>query len=93
MTDEVATAREVVVHGLVQGVFFRASCAQEARVLGVRGWVRNEYDGSVRAHFEGTPDAVAAMVAWARHGPRHAVVQRVEEKAAEPRGLAGFEIH
>ena len=43
----------VVVHGLVQGVWFRASTKDEADRLGVSGWVRNLSDGSVEAVFEG----------------------------------------
>ena len=45
----------VVVRGTVQGVGFRASCARRADALGVTGWVRNQWDGSVEALFEGTP--------------------------------------
>jgi acylphosphatase len=86
------TAREVVVRGIVQGVFFRASCRDQAQALGVSGWARNEPDGSVRALFEGTPDAVEAMVGWCRHGPRLAVVDGVEVSEREPTGLVGFDI-
>ena len=50
----------VFVAGRVQGVFFRASCAQEARSLGVAGWVRNAPDGRVEAVFEG-PDAAVEV--------------------------------
>lgn len=89
---EPVTAREVVVHGLVQGVFYRASCASEARRLGVNGWVRNEYDGTVRGRFEGTRDAVEALVAWCREGPRHAVVRRVEVTEVTPEGASRFEV-
>lgn len=85
-------ARDVIVHGLVQGVFFRDSCRTEARQHHVAGWVRNEYDGTVSAHFEGTPDDVDAMVRWAHHGPRHAVVTSVDVREAEVQGLSGFEV-
>jgi acylphosphatase len=85
-------AVEVVVTGRVQGVFFRASAADEARRLGVRGWVRNEPDGSVRVHLEGDPDDVAAMVAWCRNGPAYARVAGVRTKPVEPDGAAGFEV-
>lgn len=84
-------AVDVTVTGLVQGVFFRACCADEARRLGVRGWVRNDYDGAVRGHFEGDADAVAALVAWCHQGSRHAVVERVEVTDSETKGGAGFE--
>jgi len=83
-------AREVVVHGIVQGVFFRATCQDEAVRLGVAGWARNEPDGTVRAYFEGPTDAVAAMVDWCRHGPRHALVDRVDVAERSPAGLTGF---
>jgi hypothetical protein len=54
----------VLVSGRVQGVFFRASCAEEARRLGVGGWVRNRPDGRVEAVFEGDQSQVSEMVEW-----------------------------
>ncbi len=84
-------AVDVRVTGYVQGVFYRARCAEEAARLGVRGWVRNEYDGSVRGHFEGPPEAVGALVAWCRQGSRHAVVEQVEVVDAEVEGLRRFD--
>jgi acylphosphatase len=86
------TARAVVVHGDVQGVFYRGSCRAEAESRGVVGWARNEYDGTVRAHFEGPAEAVEAMVEWARHGPRHAHVQQVDVHEVEPEGGTRFEV-
>lgn len=83
-------AVEVRVTGLVQGVFYRARCAEEAARLGVTGWVRNEYDGSVRARFEGSADAVDAMVAWCRGGSPRAVVDRVDVTDAPVEGLTRF---
>jgi acylphosphatase len=85
-------AKRVVVHGSVQGVFFRDTTRRKAEQRGVRGWVRNLDDGSVEALFEGDPDAVDAMVAFARDGPRGAVVERVDVSDAEPEGGGGFEI-
>jgi len=78
------------VTGLVQGVFFRATCQDQATRRGVAGWVRNEPDGSVRAYFEGPPDAVAAMVDWCLEGPRRAAVDRVEVTERDPTGVTGF---
>ncbi len=46
---------------------------------GVVGWVRNRRDGSVEALVQGTPEAVAGIVAWAQHGPLAAVVSDVAE--------------
>ena len=84
--------RHVVVHGYVQGVFFRDSCRREANTRGVAGWVTNRPDGAVEAVFEGEPDAVAGMVEWCRRGPRGADVDAVEETSEEPEGLTRFEI-
>jgi acylphosphatase len=85
-------ARDVVVHGEVQGVFFRDSCRTEAERNGVAGWARNEYDGTVRAHFEGPAEAVEAMVSWVHSGPRQARVERVDVTDAEAEGGSGFQV-
>jgi acylphosphatase len=87
-----AHAVDVTVTGQVQGVFFRAETRQQAGRLGVSGWVRNEPDGSVAAHFEGARDAVDAMVAWCREGPSRARVERIDVRDAEPSGASGFEV-
>jgi acylphosphatase len=50
--------RRVVVHGRVQGVFFRGRTQEEARRTGIDGWVRNLPDGAVEAVFEGEAAAV-----------------------------------
>jgi acylphosphatase len=85
-------ARQVVVHGRVQGVFFRDSCRQEAERSRVAGWVRNEPDGTVAALFEGPAQAVEAMVAWCHQGPRHARVERVEVVETGPIGSTDFDV-
>ena len=84
--------RRVVVHGRVQGVFFRDSVRQRARSLGVHGRVRNRRDGTVEAVFEGEPDDVESMLAFVREGPGRAEVERVEVSEEEPEGLSGFSI-
>jgi acylphosphatase len=84
--------RRVVVHGYVQGVFFRDSARRKAAELGVSGWISNRSDGAVEAVFEGDPDAVAAMADWSRRGPGGADVDRVEESEERPEGLTGFEV-
>ena len=90
MSDQVR--RHVVVHGNVQGVFFRDSTRQRASSRGVAGWVSNRPDGAVEAVFEGDPDAVRSMVDFVRDGPRGAQVERVEESEEEPEGLSGFDV-
>lgn len=90
MADSVR--KRVVVHGDVQGVFFRDTARRQAATRGVAGWVRNCPDGTVEAVFEGDPDAVESMVRFAREGPRGARVERVDESDEQPEGLSGFEV-
>jgi len=75
--------RLLTIHGRVQGVYYRDSMRQRARQLGVNGWVRNCSGGSVEAIVYGTPDAVAAIIEWAKQGPATANVSDVRVKEAE----------
>jgi acylphosphatase len=84
--------RRVIVHGRVQGVFFRDTTRRMAQSRGVSGWVRNNPDGTVEAALEGEPEAVEAMVQFAREGPRGAVVETVEVVHEDAEGAAGFHI-
>ena len=84
--------RRVVVQGHVQGVFFRETTRRRALAAGVSGWARNSPDGSVEAVFEGEREAVDALVAFCREGPRGARVDWVDVAAEEPEGLTGFEV-
>ena len=67
-----------LVTGYVQGVSYRASTAQEARRLGLVGWVRNTDDGAVELEAEGDDAPLAALVAWCEHGPPAARVRSVK---------------
>lgn len=82
----------VVVHGRVQGVFFRDTVRRQAVAHGVGGWVRNTRDGTVEAVFEGEREAVERLVALCREGPRGARVHHVEVSEETPEGLGGFTI-
>jgi acylphosphatase len=82
--------RRVVVHGHVQGVFFRDSTRRLAQQHGVAGWVANRWDGTVEAVFEGEDDAVERLIAFSGEGPRGAQVDRIEVTEEEPEGLTGF---
>ena len=66
-----------VVTGRVQGVSYRASTADEARRLGIVGWVKNRSDGAVELEAEGADDHVTALLKWCEHGPPAARVARV----------------
>jgi len=73
-------------------VGFSVFVATRARGRGVAGWVRNRPDGTVEAALEGESDAVDAVVAACRDGPRGADVSAVDVSDEEPEGLRGFEI-
>ena len=82
----------VIVHGHVQGVFFRDSVRRLAERHGVAGWVGNRPDGTVEAVFEGDADAVARLVEFCHEGPRGAHVEAVEVAAEDPREERGFRV-
>lgn len=82
--------RRVVVCGRVQGVGFRAATRSKAEAGGVSGWVRNLPDGGVEAVFEGSPEAVEALVGFCRQGPPLARVERVEVREEPVEGLLRF---
>ncbi|HET7318125.1 MAG TPA: acylphosphatase [Nitrospirota bacterium] len=69
---------QVIIHGIVQGVFFRAATRDEARRIGVGGWVRNLPDGTVQALFEGEKKKVEEIIGWCHKGPPGAQVTRVD---------------
>lgn len=68
----------VIIKGWVQGVYFRAFTRDEARLLGLTGWVMNRRDGAVEAHFEGEKNRVERMVAWCHHGSPPSRVEAVD---------------
>ena len=96
MSEEPRTTARValraVVHGDVQGVGFREATVRRARALSVLGWVRNAADGSVGVHAEGAPDAVDALVAFLRDGPRAARVAGLEIERVAVEGHEQFAI-
>ncbi len=83
----------VIVRGLVQGVCFRAATREEARGLGLTGWVRTLPDESVELVAEGDPAALARLAEWCHRGPPHAFVESVEERRSPATGeFSGFRI-
>lgn len=85
-------ACQLDIFGRVQGVSFRASCAQVARNLSLNGWVKNSDDGSVLVHAQGAPDAVEDLIDWCHGGPSAARVEDVEVRDVAPESFTSFEI-
>lgn len=77
-------ARHLLIHGKVQGVYYRASAEQEALLRGLSGWVRNRFSGEVEAVVYGPEEQVEAFIDWAHEGPPAAEVTRIEISSAEP---------
>ena len=90
MKDQVG--RNVRLYGRVQGVFFRQWAINEARALGVNGWVHNASDGSVEAHLAGEAGAVAQMLERMRRGPQQARVEDLIAEEVEPQAVDGFSV-
>lgn len=67
----------IKISGKVQGVFFRAEACEEARKLGLKGWVRNTSDGGVEAVAQGEEDRLEHFITWCRDGPDSAHVENV----------------
>ena len=65
------------ITGLVQGVSYRANTQEQARRMGVHGWVRNLPNGDVEAVAEAAPEVIERFVAWCRKGPSEARVESV----------------
>lgn len=91
--DAPIETRLVRVHGRVQGVGYRYACVQQARALGVTGWVRNRMDDSVEAMLQGTPAQLARMCDWMRDDMPAALVERMDVADVPPPfpRLHGFE--
>jgi acylphosphatase len=85
-------ARRVRVTGDVQGVFFRVWTQDQARSLGVTGWVRNASDGSVKAHIEGEEAAIEQLLERMRDGPPGAQVDGLEAQDSPVESLERFEV-
>jgi acylphosphatase len=86
----------VAVHitGRVQGVGYRLSTVRHAHMLGVKGWVQNNEDGSVRALIQGSSDQIDAMLQWMRVGPPAAMVRDIEHEVTDTeRRYDRFEQH
>lgn len=87
------TRAHLLVLGKVQGVFYRASAQQEARRLGLCGWVRNLPSGEVEGEVEGEEAEVEEFVAWCRQGPSRSLVSQVKvDKATYQGNYSTFQV-
>jgi acylphosphatase len=84
------SARRVLISGRVQGVGYRDWMCDQAKALGLHGWVRNRQDGAVEALIHGPEDAVEELLRACRRGPRLAVVLAIHEEFADPPEEPGF---
>lgn len=82
----------IVVEGVVQGVYFRASAKQMADLLGLKGFTRNEPNGNVYIEVEGDETMLVKLIQWCHHGPDKARVTYVSVTEGEMQGYDGFEI-
>ena len=83
---------EIRVYGRVQGVGFRYAARNKATELGLRGWVENLPDGSVRCTVLGDASACNAFIRWSSTGTGYSWVERTEVTEKEPENLHGFRI-
>lgn len=74
----------LLIHGRVQGVFYRAKARSTGEGLGLCGWVRNREDGTVEVTACGPSEAVERYIAWCHQGPPAARVARVEVREIAP---------
>ncbi len=84
--------RRLIIHGRVQGVFFRDTMRRRAESRGVAGWVSNRGNGTVEAALEGRGADIEALIGFCRQGPPGAQVERLEIRDEAPEGLVGFKI-
>lgn len=92
MTNAPRACRRYQISGKVQGVYFRVSAREQARALGLDGWVCNLPDGRVEAVAAGTPAALAQFAQWLAVGPPRALVSAVSSEACEEDPGSGFEV-
>lgn len=83
-------AVHIVVHGKVQGVWFRGTTESKAEEFGLAGWVRNRPEGTVEIHAEGMKEDLQRLIEWCRQGPPSASVSRVDVEWVSPKGMKTF---
>ena len=84
---------EIQIYGKVQGVWFRGSTQRKARALGLKGWVQNEADGSVRLRAFGPQENLTIFEEWCKKGPPHAEVISLQKEEIPFESHADFKIN
>ena len=74
----VKMVHKIILHGKVQGVFYRKSAKIEADRLGVFGWVRNKDDGTVEVLAAGDKNSLEKFINWCKVGSPFAEVKKIE---------------
>lgn len=82
----------IIVQGLVQGVYFRKSTFAKAESLNIKGWVCNKPDGSVYIEAEGSPENINLLIKWCKIGPKLSRVDSVSTTEVPIENFAQFEI-
>lgn len=85
-------AMRIRVEGKVQGVFFRASTKSKAEDLDLKGWVKNESDGSVLIEAQGNPNQMKEFKKWCETGPTYARVTDIKVEDITAQDFSGFQI-
>ena len=83
---------EIRIYGRVQGVGFRYSATNQARALGLKGWVENRPDGSVRSVIQGGRQDCLKYLEWCRRGSGYSWVEKVDVREMEPELLTSFRV-
>jgi len=83
---------KIKVTGVVQGVYFRALTREKANALGLKGFVRNETDGSVYLEAEGDDVQLETLIQWCWQGPPRAKIEKVVSQEGNFVGYKAFEI-
>ena len=85
-------AVQIIVHGRVQGVWFRAGTKEKAAQLGILGWVKNRPEGTVEIHAEGEKSQLDNFIAWCQQGTPSANITSVDLNSISLQNFTSFEI-
>ena len=83
---------KIIVSGRVQGVGFRKFVVDEARFLGIKGFVKNLPDGNVYIEAEGNEEILNAFIGWCKKGKGYSFVETVKTETLPLRNYSGFRI-